>query len=119
MTRLLTVLFLTAAVAGCGGEKKPRPEPKLPVALAQQLSARSDSVAAALDAGDSCRALEEAVHLRHATVAAVNAGRVPAPFQEQLGSSVQDLVRRIQCVPSPAEEEHGKGKRKGKHKDKD
>jgi hypothetical protein len=54
-------------------------------------------------------------------VAAINAGRVPGPYQEQLGSSVADLVERITCVPPapPAEEqkkhEHGKGKHKGKH----
>jgi hypothetical protein len=116
MTRLATVLLLTAAVAGCGGAKKPPPQPKLPVALAQQLADRSDKVAAALDAGDSCRALEEAERLRDETLAATNAGRVPGPFQEQLGATVQDLVGRIRCVP--AEKEHGKGKHKG-HKAKD
>jgi hypothetical protein len=114
MTRLLTVLLLTAAVAGCGGAKKPPPQPKLPVALAEQLASRSDKVAAALDAGDSCRALNEAVRLRDETIAATNSRRVPGPFQEQLGATVQDLVSRIRCVPPPAKEEHDEGK--GKHK---
>jgi hypothetical protein len=103
MTRLLILVLLSAALAGCGGEKTP-PQPKLPVALAQQLADRSDNVAAALTAGDSCRAHEEAVRLRDETIAAVNAGRVPGPFQEQLGASVQDLVQRVQCVPPPEEE---------------
>jgi hypothetical protein len=120
MTRLLTVLLVTAAVAGCGGAKKPPPEPKLPVAVAEQLAGRSDKVAAALDAGDACRALKEARRLRDETVAAVNAGRVPSPFQEQLGSSVQDLVQRIQCVPPHAEEDENRrgGEHKGKGKGK-
>jgi hypothetical protein len=119
MTRLLTVLLLTAAVAGCGGAKKP-PQPTLPVALAEQLAGRSDKVAAALDAGDPCRALKEARRLRDEMVAAVNAGRVPSPFQEQLGSSVQDLVQRIQCVPPQAKEDEDRrgGEHKGKGKGK-
>jgi hypothetical protein len=118
MTRLATVLLLTAAVAGCGGAEKPPPQPKLPVALAHQLAERSDKVAAALDAGDSCRALEEAARLRDETVAATNAGRVPGPFQEQLAATVQDLVSRIRCVPPPEEHGEGKGKHKGR-KEKD
>jgi hypothetical protein len=121
MTRRLTLLLLAATLAGCGsGRKAAPPEPKLPVALAEQLAARSDKVAEALDAGDSCRALEEAVRLHRETIAATNAGRVPGPFQEQLGTTAQDLVSRIRCVPPPAQEENkdedhrGKGEGRGK-----
>ena len=80
------------------------------------MASRSDEVAQTLAAGDSCRALSLAQQLQQEAVAAINAGRVPAAFQEQLGSTVGDLVFRIQCVP--AAEPHDNGKHKGKHKKK-
>jgi hypothetical protein len=91
--------------------------------VASHLAERSDAVAAALDAGDSCRARDEALHLQQETIAAINARRVPAPFQEPLAGSVNDLVSRIVCVPPPGDEEEeadeGEGRRgKGKGKDK-
>jgi hypothetical protein len=111
---------VTAALllAGCGGggERRAPPQPKLPSQLAAQLAARSDQVAAALDAGDPCRALDQASRLRDDTITAINQGRIPGPFQERLLSTVGDLVGRIQCVPS-VKEHTGKGKAKGKHKD--
>jgi hypothetical protein len=99
----------------------------LPAPVASQLAERSDAVAAALIAGDSCRARDEALQLQKATIAAINARRVPAPFQEPLAGSVNDLVSRIVCLPPPGDEEEekevdedeGKGGRgKGKGKDK-
>jgi hypothetical protein len=54
--------------------------------------------------------------LQQETIAAINAGRVPGAFQEQLSSTVGDLVSRIQCVP--AAEPRDSGKHKGKHKKK-
>jgi len=109
---------LTAALclAGCGSgaEHHSAPPPKLPPLLAAQLAARSDQVAAALDAGDSCLALDEAHRLQDDTIKSINEGRIPGAFQEHLASAVSDLVGRIQCAP-PAEK-HGKGKGKGKHK---
>lgn len=69
-----------------------------------------------MDAGDSCRALTLAQQLQQETVTAINAGRVPAAFQEQLGSTVGDLVSRIRCVP--ATKPHDNGKHKGKDKNK-
>ncbi len=80
------------------------------------LASRSDAVAQALAAGDQCRALSLAQQLQQETVAAINAGRVPGAFQEQLGSTVGDLVSRIQCVP--AAKPHDSGKHKGEHKKK-
>jgi hypothetical protein len=79
------------------------------------LASRSDEVAQALAAGDPCHALSLAEQLQKETVAAINAGRVPAPFQEHLGSTVGDLVARIRCVP-PAEGAHDNGKHRGKGK---
>jgi hypothetical protein len=96
--------------------------PKLPGAIAAALSARSDGVAHALAVGDPCRALAVARQLRRETIAAINARRVPGPFQEQLGSTVNDLVARIRCVaPSTGGHDNGKhdktkSEKKGKHK---
>ncbi len=69
-------------------------------------------MAAALDAGDACRALGEAQQLQQDTIRLINEGRVPGPFQEHLQAAVGDLVARIDCAA------HGKGKGHGKHKGK-
>jgi hypothetical protein len=116
-------LLAALCLAGCGGgsDHRTAPQPKLPRAVAAPLASQSDEVASTLDAGDSCAALERAQKLQQDTVAAINAGRVPATFQEQLASTVGDLVSRIQCVPPPKPQDRakheGKAKGKGKHKD--
>ena len=88
-------------LAGCGSGSRPRaaPQPKLPEAVAAALASRSDGIDRALTAGDSCLALSLAQQLQRETVAAINQGRIPGAFQEQLGSTVSDLVSRISCVP--------------------
>ena len=78
------------------------PPPTLSHSLGSSLAAGSDRVAAALAAGDSCRALTLAQRLQQRTIAAINDGRVSAGLQEQLLSSVNALVARVQCVPPPA-----------------
>lgn len=112
---LAAALFL----AGCGGgsERRVTPQPKLSQPVAAALASRSDDVAQALAAGNPCRARDVARQLQQETVAAINAGRVPGPFQEHLGSAVGDLVARIRCL-QPAVGEQGKGKHKGKEKKK-
>lgn len=74
-------------------------------------------MAAALTSGDGCTALDQARRLQSETVAAINDGRIPGPFQEQLTSAVNDLLARITCAP-PVLEERGNGEGKGKHKGK-
>jgi hypothetical protein len=110
-------------LAGCGSssERRVAPQPKLPPPVASALASRSDEVARALAGGDRCRALSLAQQLQQETVAAINAGRVPGAFQEQLGSTAGDLVSRIQCVPAAKPHDRGKhrGKGKGKGKGKD
>ena len=54
--------------------------------------------------------------LQQETLASINAGRVPAPFQEHLASAANDLVSRIRCIP-PAQP-HDRGKHKGREKKK-
>ncbi len=117
MTRAAAVVIATAVLAGCGSSGgRPAPaQPKLPRALAAELAQRSDAVAAELDRGNPCAALDQASRLQHDTTRAINEGRVPGPFLENLSSTVNDLVDRIKCVP-PVREKHGKGK--GKHKGK-
>ena len=112
------VLVAALCLAGCGSgsERRVAPQPKLPAPVASVLASRSDQVAAGLAAGDHCRALTQAHLLQQETIAAINAGRVPGAFQEQLGSTVGDLVSRIQCVP--ASKPRDDGKHKGKHKKK-
>ena len=110
-------LELGAALAGalwlsaCGGAKQaaPPPPPTFSRSLASSLAAQSDAVAAALAAGDTCRALALAQRLQQGTIAAINRGRVAAGLQEQLSGAVNELVAHVQCVPPapPAEKEHG------------
>ena len=114
------------AVAGCGGGETERDAaPTLPAALAAELAGRSDAVAERLEADDPCGALAEAEALQADTIAAVNEGRVPARFQEELGAAVASLVDSIECTPAPPpvsdeeeDDEQGKGKGRGKGKGK-
>jgi len=109
-------LAAVLCLAGCGGgsERGAPPQPRLPEPVAAALASRSDEVARALTAGDPCGARRVAEQLQRETIAAINAGRIPTAFQEQLGSTVGDLVSRIQCVP--VENKHDRGKHKSKRK---
>jgi hypothetical protein len=113
-------LLAALCLAGCGGGSGHRtaPQPKLPRAVAAPLASQSDEVARTLDAGDACAALERAQKLQQDTVAAINAGRVPGSFQEQLASTVGDLVSRIECVPPAKPQDRGKHEGRGKDKHK-
>lgn len=109
-------LAAALCIAGCGNGSQQRiaPQPKLPAPVAAALASRSDEIVQALAVGDSCQALSLARQLQHDTVSAINARRVPGALQEQLASTVGDLVSRIQCVP--AQNKHDNGKHKGEHK---
>jgi hypothetical protein len=111
-------LAAALCLAGCGSgsEHRVAPQPKLPEPIASALASRSDEIAHALAGGDQCRALSLAQQLQQETISAINAGRVPGAFQEQLGSTVGDLLSRIQCVPAVKPPESGKHKGKGKKK---
>jgi hypothetical protein len=124
-------------VAGCGGDGREQPTPTLPAAVASELAARSDAVAAKLEANDPCGALADAESLQQETIAAIDAGRVPQRYQEELTAAVGSLATSISCTIPPLpdaaaedEDEHeaededdddddGKGKKgKGKGKGK-
>lgn len=113
-------LLAALGLAGCGGgpERRATPPPRLPPAVGSALAAQSDRVAQALDAGDGCSAAALAQELQQHTIAAINAHRVPAPFQEDLAASVTDLVSRITCVPVQQPRDRGKHKGNKKHKGK-
>jgi hypothetical protein len=51
--------------------------------------------------------------LQQDAISAINAGRVPGPLQEPLGSSVSDLLSRIHCIKK-ADEPRDRGKHKGR-----
>ena len=109
---------LVLALAGCGGtpHSAAPPPPRLPRAVATPLAQRSDAIAAALAAGDSCRAATLVHELQQETIDAINAGRVPPALQEPLSGSVNDLVGRIACTPPPPAGKHDHGKHEGHDK---
>lgn len=121
---------LALAIAGCGGgERDSAPPPRLPPALAQDLAARSDHVAELLAAGDRCGARATANDLSATVVEAINAGRVPTPFQEELGGAASALAARIACVPATPQTDqsfenskrskHDRGEKRGREEDDD
>jgi hypothetical protein len=112
-------LAAALCLAGCGSgsEQNAAPQPKLPRPLAAALAQGSDAVAAALDAGDGCRALRLAGNLQQQTIAAINAGSVPTPFQEPLQDRVNDLASRIECAPEAANDERAEKRGKGKEQE--
>ena len=91
---------------GCGGAPEAEETaPVLPAPVADDLAGRADAVAAHLAAGDACAAAGEADDLVHATVAAIQAGDVPPPLQEELLAGAQSLLHGIDCqvsAPAPA-----------------
>lgn len=122
-----TIVLVAAALAagGCGGGERSAdttaPRPTLPRTVAEDLAARSDAIADALDAGDVCTAAVRADELQDATVTAINNGQVPQEFQEDLQARANELVNAVNCPPPPTtteekEEENGEGKGRGKKK---
>jgi hypothetical protein len=123
-----TVVWFAAvlAAAGCGGAERATettpPRPTIPRAVADDLAARSEAIAEALDAGDVCTAAVRADELNDATISAINEGKVPRAFQEDLQARANELVNTINCPPPPTTTEEddkgGEGKGRGRGKDK-
>ena len=115
MRRAAVAALLLAVLAGCGseGRRAAPPPPPLPRTLARTWAQQAQAVASALAASDGCTALSLTTRLRSEVVAAVNAHRVPARFQEPLASGVNDLASRITCAPMPAAPAPGKGHGEG------
>jgi hypothetical protein len=118
LSRSAAALLASAAllVPACGGSEEAAPaEPRLPRALAETLAAKSDSVAAHLDAGDSCSAAEEATSLQETALAAIEDGKIPPAFEAELEANVTELAGRIRCEEDDEDGGEGKGKGKGKN----
>lgn len=108
---LLAVVALAAGCGGSGGDGgTEQAVPRLPAAVALDLAERTDLVADALAAGDDCGADVHAERLRADVLAAVNDGRVPPAYQEELVGSANGLAEQIECrtaeppPPPPAAE---------------
>lgn len=88
----------------------------------------SDEVAQQLEDGDACAAAQTALRLRDTLTEAINGGKVPEVYLEDLSGVVNEIEAQIpRCVnPAPPpesdegeDEDRGKGKKKGKEKKKD
>jgi hypothetical protein len=84
-------------LAGCGG----RSGPSIDADVAAKLAGQADAIATAKD---SCAARTHARILQRQTIAATNAGRIPAAFQEVLLARVNEIASELElrCLPVPA-----------------
>ena len=113
----VAALSLAIALAGCGDSTRTSAqEPALPRAVANDLAAKSDQIAAALDSGDLCGAAGLADRLKDAVEAAVSGGQVPPAFQDELEQTATDLQNEVNCEKKK-EDDKGKGKKKGQDED--
>jgi outer membrane biosynthesis protein TonB len=100
---ILAVAALVAAATGCGGggEESSPPRPTIAAEVADDLAARSEAVADAIDAADICLAAVRADELQQATIEAIQSGRIPRAFQEDLEATANSLVNEVNCPPPP------------------
>jgi hypothetical protein len=110
-------MSLAIALVGCGGSTRTSAqEPALPRAVANDLAAKSDQIADALDSGDVCGAAGLADRLKDAVDAAVSSGQVPPAFQDELEQTATDLQNEVNCEEQK-QDDKGKGKKKGRDED--
>lgn len=75
--------------------------PAIDRAVAQQLAARSDEVANHLDAADGCAARAALDRLRADLTGAINDGKIPELYLEDLSATVNELQAQAPpCRPS-------------------
>jgi hypothetical protein len=89
---LLGVLALSA----CGD----RGGPAIDAPLAAKLARQADAVATARQ---PCAARDHARTLQRQTIAAINAGRIPADYLEPLQARVNEIASELElrCLPTP------------------
>jgi len=106
-------LSLAIALAGCGDSTRTSAqEPAFPRAVANDLAAKSDQIADALDSGDRCGAAGLADRLKDAVEAAVSNGQVPPAFQDELEQTATELQNAFNCEEKK-DDDKGKGEKKG------
>ena len=116
----LVLLAIVLAAAGCGGSGEG--SSAIPSSVASRLATQSESIAAALEAGDECGAAKEADDLRHAADEAIASGSIPATYQPDLETAVTNLQDTVNCPPPEEDSQgdespgNGRGKAKGHHK---
>jgi hypothetical protein len=114
---LWLTLFSLLVLAGCGSDEQPTPqEPAIGGALAEDLSAQADTIAATYESGDVCGAAQQADELVNDVAAAIDSGDVPAALQDPLLETAQKLQNDINCAQSEEKDEDDKKKGKGKDK---
>ncbi len=107
MRRVRRSVIAAAVVlfAGCGGngdeDAVERSAPKLDRAVASELVARTDAIAAGLARGDDCGADADAERLRADVNRAIRDRRVPEELQDELVAAAKRLGSRIECTPPP------------------
>ena len=110
-------MSLAIALAGCGDSTRTSAqEPALPPEVANDLAAKSDQIADALDSGDVCGAARLADRLKNAAEAAVSGGRVPPAFQDELEQTTTELQNEVNCEDRK-QDDKGKGKKNGHDED--
>jgi hypothetical protein len=123
---------LAVALAGCGGTDEAAETeaqgPRIESAIANELAAISEEIADRLESGDRCGAAESAARLRDDVTAAINDGKVPTVYLEDLSGLANELTFEVQPCAEPAappeededDDDESKGKKKGEDKkDKD
>jgi hypothetical protein len=125
LTASLTACSAVFVLAGCGGERKAGPEPRIEPVTAQQLATMSEEVAD-LAGNDECAAAERADDLYNAAVEARDAGSVPERLAPEVVARAEELRNELNCPPPPPpptttdedDDDRGNGKGKGKGKGK-
>jgi hypothetical protein len=92
----LALLLGVLVLAGCGDSGGPPIDRAVAVKLARQ----ADAIATA---GNACAALTHARILQRQTIAAINAGKIPAAYLETIQSRVNELAGTLElrCLPTP------------------
>lgn len=107
-------------VAGCGGgggdggDAVSPPGPAIERTTAEQLASTSDAIADALDAGDVCGAAGLADQLNDEVIEAINAGRIPSAYMEDLQARANELVNTVNCPRTTEEDDDGDADEKSK-----
>jgi len=100
-------------LAGCGGSSTPPkqpPAPKIPAAVAHQLAADADAIAANVGYAGHGAATKLLADLT------ANISQIPARYQEPLTTAANDLAARVPACAAPTPKPDEKPPGEHKHK---